>query len=138
MSMQLDQSLPKSISEIMAYQNPLLLARFERDFYASREEAQQCFHGLKQFFVVCTQKSGYKVVSEPIDRMWHTFLLFTKDYREFCNGYLGRFIDHAPFETPMPSAYLETRAVAEKIFGQLDPHLWSTAAKIDCSSSCIE
>lgn len=32
-----------------------------------------------------------------IDNMWHTFLLFTKDYHEFCSNYLGGvFFHHEP------------------------------------------
>jgi hypothetical protein len=33
-----------------------------------------------------------------IDNMWHTFLLFTRDYQEFCHIYLnGIFFHHDPF-----------------------------------------
>jgi hypothetical protein len=28
--------------------------------------------------------------------MWHTFLLFTKDYSEFCMRHFGFFIHHTP------------------------------------------
>lgn len=31
-----------------------------------------------------------------IDDMWHTFLLFTKDYADFCEKYFGEFIHHFP------------------------------------------
>ena len=33
---------------------------------------------------------------QEIDDMWHTFLLFTKDYAAFCNEYFGHFIHHNP------------------------------------------
>ena len=32
----------------------------------------------------------------PIDLAWHCFLLFTQDYQDFCQKYLGRFIHHQP------------------------------------------
>ena len=28
--------------------------------------------------------------------MWHTFLLFTRDYADFCARYFGFFLHHAP------------------------------------------
>ena len=31
-----------------------------------------------------------------IDDMWHTFLMFTEDYANFCERYFGRFIHHSP------------------------------------------
>ena len=65
--------------------------------------------------------------------MWHTFLLFTKDYRNFCNDYLGRMLDHQPFETPNPAAYLATRRFAERLFGKLDLEMWPIETKGDTS-----
>jgi hypothetical protein len=68
--------------------------------------------------------------------MWHTFLLFTKDYKNFCEDNLGMFINHEPFENAAPEAYLETRAFMEEYFGYVDEQLWSPDAKADCSSGC--
>jgi len=34
--------------------------------------------------------------SATVDIGWHTFILYTKDYREFCERVAGRFIDHVP------------------------------------------
>jgi hypothetical protein len=31
-----------------------------------------------------------------IDMMWHTFLLFTRDYARFCRTYFGFFVHHQP------------------------------------------
>lgn len=33
---------------------------------------------------------------KEIDDMWDTFLLFTKDYMDFCNHYFGEYIHHHP------------------------------------------
>ena len=41
----------------------------------------------------------YIFTHEPlwvIDEMWHTFLLYSKDYYDFCHQYLGRMIHHRP------------------------------------------
>jgi hypothetical protein len=29
--------------------------------------------------------------------MWHCFILFTKDYADFCQKYFGYYIHHLPF-----------------------------------------
>ena len=31
-----------------------------------------------------------------LDEAWHTFILFTHDYLEFCRDYLGQYIHHQP------------------------------------------
>lgn len=128
----------KPAPEILAYQHDRLLHRYSVDYGVSMEEANRCFAALKEFMIVCAVKPGYKVTSDPIDRMWHTFLLFTKDYKTFCEGYLGMFINHEPFEQPAPAAYLETRSFAHDYFGRLDAELWPLEAKGDCSSGCGE
>ena len=33
---------------------------------------------------------------KEIDDMWHTFLLFTKDYADFCEKYIGKYFHHSP------------------------------------------
>jgi hypothetical protein len=126
----------KPMPEIMAYQNGRLIERYAKDYSVPPETAQQCFTALKQFLYLCAVTPGYKVTSDRIDSMWHTFLLFTKNYDEFCSHYLGRFVNHEPFESPAPEAYLETRARALQLFGKIDEEFWPMDAKPSCSSGC--
>lgn len=138
MQTQIRREIPKPVSEVLAYQNDRLLQRYSTDYGVSMVEADRRFKALKEFMIVCAVKPGYKVTSDPIDQMWHTFLLFTKDYKNFCEENLGMFINHEPFETAAPQAYVETRIFAEEYFGHLDEELWSPNAKADCSSGCGE
>ena len=34
--------------------------------------------------------------SDPIDQVWHQHILYTKDYRTFCERYMGFFLNHNP------------------------------------------
>lgn len=45
-----------------------------------------------------SEDAGFAVSTEieKIDWMWHTFLLFTRDYADFCGRYFGSFVDHLP------------------------------------------
>ncbi len=134
----IERQLPKPLGEILGYRHDRLLQRYAADNSATMEEAERAFEGLKQFMVVCAVKPGRKITSEPIDRMWHSFLLFTKDYRVFCESYLGRFVHHQPFEVAAPSIYLDTRAFTAQFFGGLDEKLWPVEARADCTSGCEE
>jgi hypothetical protein len=129
---------PQPVNQILGYRHERLLQRYMSDNSTTRERAEQAFTAFKQFMVVCAIKPGLKITSEPIDQMWHSFLLFTKDYKEFCDTYLGRFINHAPFEQAAPSIYLETRAFTKNFFGNIDEKFWPVQAKADCSSGCEE
>jgi hypothetical protein len=43
--------------------------------------------------------SGRKPVSMPsqaADELWHEFILYTRQYQQFCNAAFGRFLHHAP------------------------------------------
>lgn len=128
--------LAQPVPVVLGYQHPRLLERYAADNGVSRDVAAERFEAFKQFMIVCAMKPGPKVTSDPIDSVWHSFLLFTSDYRAFCTDYLGRFINHEPFEQPNPSAYLETRAFTEQLFGTLDSRFWPVEAKGDCSSGC--
>src|SRR5690242_3952300 len=72
------------VPEILAYRNDRVVARHAVDRGVTSGIAERRFHGLKQFLTVCAQRPGRKVASPAIDEIWHTFLMFTKDYRDFC------------------------------------------------------
>lgn len=36
------------------------------------------------------------VLSRRVDELWHTFIIFTPQYRKFCEETFGEFIDHQP------------------------------------------
>ena len=130
------RTLARPLSDLLAFEHERLIKRYIKDFGVPAETARLRFTGFKQFIAVCGLMDGHKVTSDTIDSVWHTFLLFTRDYADFCRDYLGRFIHHEPFENPNPGAYVATRSYAEKLYGPLDETLWPLNAKGDCSSGC--
>ena len=48
--------------------------------------------------VVINHDTGKRVemVSELVDEIWHTFILFTNEYRKFCDTLVGEYIHHEP------------------------------------------
>ena len=55
-------------------------------------------HALRQFFLAYL-KSGRKFVSMPsqvADDLWHEFILYTREYHQFCRKAFGGFLHHAP------------------------------------------
>lgn len=46
--------------------------------------------------------------SKIVDEAWHEFILFTKDYAEFCKKALGKFLHHTPSSAMSDGTSLET------------------------------
>ena len=70
-------------------------------------EANDCavvFRGLRQYFLAC-HAAGRSMVSMPsqvVDDAWHEWILFTREYTDFCDKAFGRYLHHTPAQA-MPS-----------------------------------
>lgn len=66
----------------------------------AEEDLDRVLAGLTAWFQISRQ-AGRKRVSMPsqaVDAAWHEFILFTRNYRDFCSKALGRFLHHTPAE----------------------------------------
>lgn len=80
--------LPKGLFEKLRERHPTL----------TMKDCQLVSQGLRQFFLGHL-KSGRKYVAMPsqvADDLWHEFILYTKNYEEFCKHGFGRFLHHTP------------------------------------------
>lgn len=80
--------LPKGLYEKLRERHPDL----------TMKDCQLVSQGLRQFFLGHL-KSGKKFVSMPsqvADDLWHEFILYTKNYQQFCRRAFGRFLHHTP------------------------------------------
>ncbi len=62
------------------------------------KDQQLVARALRQFFLVYL-KSGFKHISMPsqvVDDLWHEFILYTKNYEQFCKQAFGRYMHHTP------------------------------------------
>ncbi len=79
----------------------LMKQRYMREHKKSEADYELVQLALKDWFSIFTSTNRaefYDFPSREVDELWHTFILFTKDYREFCQNYLGQFLDHVPLE----------------------------------------
>jgi hypothetical protein len=65
------------------------------------EQLAQVAKGLREFFhiVVHSRRRMVSMPSQAVDTAWHEFILFTREYQEFCSKALGRFLHHTPAES---------------------------------------
>ena len=109
-----------------------------------RAAAERIMDQALAFLGACAVSMAPLSPAEFVDIGWHTFILHTKDYREFCDRIAGRFIDHVPTDDNggdgkahgALSASLTTQAVAEAGF-VVDEPLWvSTGQCSQCHNGC--
>ncbi|HEY0623416.1 hypothetical protein [Sphingomonas sp.] len=117
------------VAPLMSYTNDAVLKRYAEDHKCSMEEAERVFTAWKQFAVTAHFMKGRKTVSRTVDDMWHTFLLHSRSYADFCDRYLqGYFLHHEPTsDEKSPENYVSTREFAEGLFAEIDDSIWPKA-----------
>ncbi len=107
-----DIEMLPNLPTILEYNNIDVLDRYARDYPQNKLTPDEAFEELMKFFWLSIKHKNDKLCfpgnkdldficgihseMKNIDDMWHTFLLFTKDYLSFCTEYLGRFYHHSP------------------------------------------
>lgn len=101
------------LASLLSYKNAAVTDRYERDYPNNKLSGQQALEEFLKYVWICIKHSDdlkkqpteetlqFKCVMhhemKEIDQFWHTFLLFTRDYQTFCEGFLGdRFFHHEP------------------------------------------
>jgi hypothetical protein len=110
-----------SLAELREYKNEAVVQRFLETWDLPEYEAEELFEDMKKWLWLSVYSAdlpagkridlGFTQATKIIDEMWHTFILFTKEYHDFCERYFGRFVHHAP--TPR-SVYDQILAAYER------------------------
>ena len=111
------------LEQVLAYEHPSLVQRLQKKLSLSQPEAVQLFEDTKRFLFL------YDSTKEPlppptvVDKGWHNFILYTKEYSEFCQKFFGRFIHHCPNDSLAKNSsghtVRQTIDRARAIFGNL-------------------
>jgi hypothetical protein len=81
--------------------SPVIIKRVKAQHdYLSDKDMKKVVEATRDYFYICNQAKGKMVAmpSEIVDVLWHEFLLFTREYQEFCQKGIGRFLHHTPTE----------------------------------------
>jgi hypothetical protein len=126
-----------------------IAARYQQLYDVPHAEVLKHERELKRYLVLRSRLSGDTLPTpKAVDQLWHVFLLYTRDYSEFCDT-LGGFIHHVPSDS-LPTRekqaqdaerYSELLAYYEETFREAPPaDVWPpveevTSAMADCDSS---
>lgn len=100
----------------------------------SAEDAAERTRELTRFLALSAEHGELPMISSAVDEAWHAFLLFTREYEEFCRTQFGRFLHHCPTTSRTVDTGLtreEFVRLYEETFGAGIPALW-TEGGADC------
>lgn len=111
-------------AQVVNYENEELVERFKDKLGLDDERARILFKDIMLFLYLCSTRPGSCSPTAPIDAAWHEFILYTKEYEEFCQVMFGRFIHHVPRSYLSESNQTKgntwrTFKMAEQCFGAL-------------------
>lgn len=107
---------PAGLESVRSCRHPGVVARFCATFAVERDEAERLYSDLLTWlWVHARARHDHEVrriagpgrlVMTPalliLSEMWQVFLLFTADYAEFCETFLGGMIHHEPERAAAP------------------------------------
>ncbi|MER5727803.1 hypothetical protein ABT084_05505 [Streptomyces sp. NPDC002138] len=90
-------------------------------------------------YIIGSQKAHDLAPSERVDPGWHTFMLHTQDYANWCQEQFGFFVHHAP------NSKIRTRPLMVSTTGRIkaagfdvDERLWGAAADCNQPACCAD
>jgi hypothetical protein len=69
---------------------------------------------LKDYFIAGLMSKGLGSVAMPskiVDKLWHIFIIFTKDYVDFCNKAYGYYFHHSPKKTEVLTKEIDSKSI---------------------------
>jgi hypothetical protein len=119
--------VPTRLDEVLAYRHEGVVRRYCKEHSTPRAEGEEVFRETLKWLYLC-HVSAYGPEDfacsmfpeiEKVDWMWHTFILFTRDYAEFCQRYFGFFLHHVPAEDGLDTGPADEEAVRAELERQL-------------------
>ena len=83
----------------------------------------------------------HKPISRAVDEVWHTHILFTRDYTAMGESIFGRYLHHNPARSEAEAANLAplylSHTIVEytRVFGAPDQEIWPVDGSV-CKESC--
>jgi hypothetical protein len=121
----------KTIKTAMKYDLKAVMTRYSEKTRLPPDVLKEHEREIKRFLALSAINPGKYGMRGPLDELWHTFIIFTSAYADFCRQLGGGFIHHLP-ETPSrrpsakkPSSYSAFLTDYKRIFKEAPPvHLW--------------
>lgn len=123
------------LQELVNFQNEEVILKFSRDHEVPLEESKLLFREtMKMLWLMvkhkleqnngrdCFVPDAFNVqkAMDPLDKMWHEFILFTKEYHEFCDHFFGGYLHHIPCSEKEFQAFQQRKLERKESFESLE------------------
>lgn len=119
-----------------------IVARYCKDEEVLASDAALHEREIKRYLYLCAKhpNKGWPMVNS-IDELWHTFIIFTKDYHQFCQQLGLSYLHHEPFNdgddtSHVPARYQEFLSLYRLEFGEPAESVWPRGLKASDCASC--
>lgn len=125
----------------LRFEAPYLVEKLVKDrMVDTPEEAAALFAEAKKYLILShvDRDVSWNMFSRRVDEAWHQFVLFTREYVDFCLTHFGEYIHHAPSNAPRkadgerrPEPSFEAfRDRYEAFFGEPLSELWQDSRSV--------
>ncbi|GGF91941.1 hypothetical protein [Paenibacillus abyssi] len=104
---------------------------------------------LKRFFLLSALMRKVNMYSSMVDDIWHEMLMFTREYKQFCERFCGSMIHHAPhaaqpLQAAQPEKDKDERAWFDWVYSELfepvpaSSSIWGSFYRYPLSKTMLE
>jgi hypothetical protein len=134
---------------VLRYEAPFLIEKLLKErVVGTQEEGESLFTEVKRFLVLSKAAPDvlWNVYSARIDKVWHEFVLFTREYIEFCQRSFGGYVHHSPSNAPEApsdrtsvesSTFRTFQAQYQALFGTPLPDSWFDERNVGLASRVL-
>lgn len=99
--------------------------RLKKEGVVTERELDTAIYEFRRYiglYIYAGPNGSFSMFSEPVDEVWHTLILHTRIYQEFCQATLGYFLHHNPFSAGDPDpirSWLTFEACYTTLYGSV-------------------
>ncbi|MEK7631595.1 MAG: hypothetical protein AAB445_01840 [Patescibacteria group bacterium] len=140
--MQMTTTQPQLQQVALTFPMGDIVARYVKENPTVASEAALHEKELKKYLFLCAKYpgQGWPMVT-TLDELWHTFIIFTKEYHSFCQQLGVQYLHHQPFGgcenmQEIQSAYSQFLVLYRQEFGEPPTAIWPRKLSSDCGTGC--
>ncbi|MEK6902012.1 MAG: hypothetical protein AABX02_00295 [archaeon] len=93
-----DQDVKARLAKLEAYDTEFLEKKLLHDgTFSTKQESAQAMREFKRFIALhVMHEKAFGMINPKVDAIWHAFILYTREYSQFCEATMGSYLHHVP------------------------------------------